>query len=172
VYYARHYARRMAAESVVDAITTATGVPMGFPAPYPYERAIQFPAPEYPALFHPQTPTSDLRLRSFLNSFGRGDRMSVPRSSAGSVVQVLRMMNDPFVTTRTLATNGSNVQRLLAMTDDPGTIAEELYLATLSRRPTAAERAQAIDILRNGDLTRNAEDLQFALLNRIEFLYN
>ena len=60
---------------------------------------------------------------------------------------------------------------MLAATRDPGLIAEELYVATLSRHPSAEERAEAIAWLSSGDLTRNAEDLQFALLNRLEFLY-
>jgi hypothetical protein len=57
------------------------------------------------------------------------------------------------------------------MSTDPGTIADELYIATLSRLPAPDERAIAIDLLSNGDLTRNAEDLQFALINKVEFLY-
>jgi hypothetical protein len=81
------------------------------------------------------------------------------------------LLNDPFVTTRVRAENDSTLARLLSMTSDPGTIADELYIATLSRLPAPDERVIAIDLLSNGDLRRNAEDLQFALINQVEFLY-
>ena len=77
------------------------------------------------------------------------------------------------VTTRVkvLAT-GSTVSHILAATKDPGTIADELYLATLSRHPNAVERDAAITYIRSGDMTRKTEDLQWALINRLEFLFN
>jgi hypothetical protein len=53
-----------------------------------------------------------------------------------------------------------------------GTIADTLYLTTLSRYPTATERTAAIAQLGSGDLTKKTEDLQFALLNKLEFLFN
>jgi hypothetical protein len=59
----------------------------------------------------------------------------------------------------------------LGSTSDPGAIADQLYLATLSRRPTSTERQKAIDYLRGGVLADRAEDLQFALLNSLEFLF-
>ena len=44
--------------------------------------------------------------------------------------------------------------------------------APLARYPSFAERAAAITYLSSGDLTRKTEDLQFALLNKLEFLFN
>ena len=41
-----------------------------------------------------------------------------------------------------------------------------------SNDPTYSERAAAITYLTGGDLTRKTEDLQFALLNKLEFLFN
>jgi hypothetical protein len=63
------------------------------------------------------------------------------------------------------------VQKTLAATSDPGAIADRLYLATLSRNPTAGERQTAIDFLRAGTLGERTEDLQFVLLNSLEFLF-
>ena len=162
-YYARHYPRRMLAESVADAIARATGVALPrIQVPgLQLERAIQIPDPT-----EPRGP-----LAAFLNAFGRGDRDSTDRSREGSIVQALALLNDPFVTTRVRNGGNSTVQRVLTATRDAGTIADELYLATLSRRPTAEERSAAIAQLTSGDLSRNAEDLQFTLINRIEFLY-
>jgi hypothetical protein len=82
-------------------------------------------------------------------------------------------MNDRIVTDRVrAATVGSTVAKALQATRDPGEIADMLYLATLSRYPSPSERDVAVGYLRSGDLTRKTEDLQFALLNRLEFLFN
>jgi hypothetical protein len=108
----------------------------------------------------------------FLSGFGRGDRDTTVRSREGSIVQALSLLNDPFVTSRVRALNNSTVQRLLAQTRDPGTIVDELYIATLSRRPSSEERAAGIAALSSGDLTRKTEDLQYVLINRLQFLYN
>ena len=55
-------------------------------------------------------------------------------------------MNAPFVLSRVKrSTPGSTVGRVLAATADAGEIADQLYLATLSRKPTAIERQAAID---------------------------
>jgi hypothetical protein len=83
------------------------------------------------------------------------------------------MMNQPFVTSRIHADDdGSNVQRLLSGTSDPAVIIEELYIATLSRYPSAREVAIASDAIRQLGLRAGAESLQWALLNKLEFLYS
>ena len=81
------------------------------------------------------------------------------------------MLNDPIVTVRVRRANNSTVSKVLAATSDPGAIADQLYLHTLSRRPTAAERQIAVDYLSAGFLAERAEDLQFVLINSLEFLF-
>ncbi|HET7710400.1 MAG TPA: DUF1549 domain-containing protein [Thermoanaerobaculia bacterium] len=163
-YYARHYPRRLMAEEVVDAIIKATGVvgnftANGFAAPVP--RAMMLP-----------DPTEGGSFRVFLNNFGRGDRDEDARASDSSVVQALTLLNDRIVTDRIRATAaGSNVQKLRA-TNDVNAIVDGLYVATLARYPSAAERQTATTYLRSGDLSRKTEDLQYALINKIEFLFN
>lgn len=162
-YYARHYPRRMLAESVVDAVGRATNVPpprmtvQGLTI----DRAMQLPDPTEPRN----------AITTFLNSFGRGDRDTTPRTREGSIVQALSMLNDSYVTTRTKNSGNSTVQRVLAASKDPGYIADELYLATLSRKPSPDERAAAIAHLSAGEIVRQTEDLQYVLLNRLDFLY-
>lgn len=163
-YYARHYPRRMLAESVLDSIARATGIAlprMTLQGNLSVQRAMELPDPTEPRGALGQT----------LNAFGRGDRDGTERSREGSIVQALTMLNDSFVTTRVRNAGNSTVQRTLTATRDPGTIADELYLATLSRWPTAEERATAVVQLSSGDIVRKTEDLQYALLNRLEFLY-
>ena len=49
---------------------------------------------------------------------------------------------------------------------------DQLYLATLSRYPTDSEKASAVTYLRSGVLGQKAEDLQWVLLNSLEFLFD
>ncbi|HEV7919323.1 MAG TPA: DUF1553 domain-containing protein [Thermoanaerobaculia bacterium] len=163
-YYARHYPRRLMAEEVLDAIFRATNVggTIFVSTGTPVTKAMQIPDPWEGGEFY-----------SFLNNFGRGNRDDDERSSESSIVQALALMNNRVVTSRvSAAANGSVVKTLVTKPESPATIAESLYLATLSRYPTAAEKAAAVAYLNGGTLSKKTEDLQFALLNRIEFLFN
>lgn len=162
--FARRNPRRLPAEVLLDAIATATNVPVQFNVQGlgTVRKAMQLPDP----LEARRQPAS-----RFMNQFGRGDRDDVPRTNDGAIAQALAMLNDPVVTARVRGANNSTVQRVLAATADPGAIADQLYLATLSRKPNASERQLAIDHLRGGNLVERAEDLQFALLNSLEFLF-
>jgi hypothetical protein len=164
-WFARRSPRRLSAEVMFDAVATSTGVPaqfnvQGLP---PVTRAIQLPDP---------LDARRLQASAFINNFGRGNRDDVLRSNDGAISQSLALMNDTVVTTRVKGANNSTVQKLLGATSDPGTIADQLYLATLSRRPTTTERQIATDYLRAGTLAERTEDLQFVLLNSLEFLFN
>ncbi len=165
--YARHYPRRLLSESVLDAIARATNVPptLNVNGLGVLQRAMALPDPTEPG--------SHTTYGPILNAFGRGDRDTNPRSSDGSIVQALQMLNDPVITTRVKSSNPNTaVATVLAATKDPGTIADQLYIATLSRHPTSSERAAAIAYLTSGTLAQKAEDLQYALMNRLEFLFN
>jgi len=163
-YFARRNPRRLQAEVLLDAVGSATAVPFRFQVQGigQVAKAMQLP-----------DPTEGRRQGGgvFMNNFGRGNRDDIMRTNDGSISQALSMMNDPVITQRVRRTNNSTVQQLLATTTDPGTIVDKLYLATLSRRPTATERTQAIDYLRAGTLAERTEDLQFVLINSLEFLF-
>jgi hypothetical protein len=160
-YFARHYPRRLMAEALFDAIRRATGTGTMIAGSFgKVPRAMMLPD------------TSDSAEYSvFLDAFGRGNRDDIPRSDDGNPVQALTMLNHAVVVFAAHNAPGTTVQATLAATTDPGTIAETLYLATLSRYPTASEREAAIAQLGSGDLSRKTEDLQFALLNKLEFLF-
>jgi hypothetical protein len=109
---------------------------------------------------------------TLMDTFGRGNRDDIERSNEAAVTQALGFLNDPVITQRARRSNGSNLQKILSATNDHGTIVDQLYLATLSRKPTAAERQTAINFLReDNNLVQRAEDLQFVLLNTLEFLF-
>ncbi len=171
-YFARHFARRLTAEEVFDAIARATGVGAAIPVSGglpPVAWAMQLP--------DVQEPGAASVVGNFLNAFLRGDRDGDARSNGFSVSQALLMLNDTTVTSRIRATTpGSAVNRLVAANAPPAQIITSLYLSTLSRTPTAAELAAAAALFANppnGETKAQvAEDLQFALLNKLDFLYD
>jgi hypothetical protein len=132
---------RTPAEEIHDAIVVATGVVPSYTmtyngAPYalpPVSFAMQFRDTREPA--------SNGAVAQFLNTFGRGDRDVIGRDSSSSPHQALNLMNNNFVMSRIhVSNNGSLVQRMTRLTPDPLAIIEELYLSSLSRFPTLAER--------------------------------
>jgi hypothetical protein len=171
-YFARHFARRLTAEETFDAVTRATGVPASIPVSGGMPNvawAMQLP--------DVQEPGGGTVVGNFLNTFLRGDRDADTRSNEFSVSQALLMLNDTTVTARIKSTaSGSAVQKLVAANASPTQIVTSLYVSTLSRTPSAAELAAGIALLSsppNGETKAQvAEDLQFALLNKLDFLYN
>ncbi|HYR29517.1 MAG TPA: DUF1553 domain-containing protein, partial [Thermoanaerobaculia bacterium] len=158
--------RRMHAEVALDAIMTATNVPQTYPVQGlpAVNKALQLPDP-----YEGGRRTAAGR---FLDSFGRGNRDDVMRTNDSAISQALALMNESLITTRVKrATRGSTVERVLTTTTDPGSIVDQLYLATLSRKPTAAEREASVGFLAGGNLTDRTEDLQFILLNTLEFVF-
>jgi hypothetical protein len=168
--FARHFTRRLRSEEIFDAITKATGVPAslsvsGYPSPVAW-------AGQLPDINEPRGP-----LAVFLNTFMRGDRESEARSNEFSISQALSLLNDTTVTSRVKnSTSGSAVNKLIAANATSTAIVSSLYLSTLSRPPTATELTAALAMftnLKSGQTkTTVAEDLQFALLNKIDFFNN
>lgn len=171
-YFARHFARRLTAEEMFDAITRATGVPASIPVSGGMPNvawAMQLP--------DVQEPGRGSVIGNFLNTFLRADRDGDTRSNEFSISQALLMLNDTTVTNRIKSTAaGSTVRTLVQANASPAQIVSTLYLATLSRPPSAAELAAGIALFANppnGETKAQvAEDLQFALLNKLDFLYN
>jgi len=164
-YFARRYPKRMQAEALLDSIVRATGVSIAIP--------VQGLNTITKAMALPDTTEGGRRPEGlFLANFGRGNRDDVVRTNDGAIAQALAMMNDNIVTSRVRQSNAnSTVAKTLASTSDPGTIVDQIYVATLSRRPTSSERQREIDFLRGGTLSQRTEDLQWVLLNSLEFLF-
>jgi hypothetical protein len=172
-YYARRFVRRLDAEEIHDAVVKATGILPSYTLDYtgssyplpPVSWAMQLPEPR-----EPRTNGASLQ---FLNAFGRGDRDQSKRDSSPSMLQALNMMNHAFVMGRIhVANSGSTVQRMFRQTTDPLAIIEELYLSTLGRYPYPPEITVSVDVMRRLGNQRGAESLQWALLNKLEFLFN
>ena len=110
-------------------------------------------------------------LKYLLRTFGQSTRRNPPKPLNGSLRQPLALMQSPTVSDRVKADNDSRVQRLLDSYDDNDRVVDELFLATLARDPSAAEKEVALAELAE-DRTRGAENLQWALINNVEFFFN
>jgi hypothetical protein len=170
-YFARHFARRMTAEEVYDAITKATGVAASLPVTGSANVAWAMQLPDV------LEPGGRSVAGNFLNTFLRGDRDGDARSNEFSISQSLLLLNDTTVTSRIRSTAPlSAVSKLIAANATPAQIVSSLYLATLTRDPSSAELAASLALFANpgnGETKAQvAEDLQFALLNKLDFFYN
>lgn len=158
--FSRALIKALPAEVLLDAICQTTGVREefnGWPDGY---RAIQ---------------VWDNRMPSyFFQIFGRPVRASVcecERSNEPSIAQALHLLNSPEILAKLQDRRG--IARKLAessMTADE--ILDELYLTTLTRFPTAQQRASLRDVFSTSDRRAAVEDVLWALLNSKEFLYN
>jgi uncharacterized protein DUF1549/uncharacterized protein DUF1553 len=166
-YFARHLAHRLTAEMMLDAITRATNLPVNFTVTGlgTVNAAMKLPDP---------IEARNNVYGRFLDEFGRGNRDDQPRTNDTSIAQALSLMNDSQVIVARVHRNNtsSTVAKVLASTTDPASIADQIYVATLSRHPNAAERQQAIAYLNGGVVGQRAEDLQWVLLNSLEFLFD
>jgi hypothetical protein len=172
-YYARKYARRLDAEEIHDSIMKATGVG----AAYQLRDTLNQPTVTVNwAMQFPDTtePRGNRQVIDFLNSFIRGDRDVKPRSLEPSIMQALNLMNHQFVMTRIHNNNaGSNVQKLLADQNlTPTQITTQLYLNTMSRSPTQSELDKLVPLFTSLGRQQAAETIQWALLNKVDFIFN
>jgi len=158
-FYSHYYARRLPAEVLLDAMAAATGVPDQFQG-YPLGlRAVQLPEPGVSSYF--------------LTLFGRSDRVTAcacDRRGEVSLPQLLNLRNGDELQQKLEGSTG-RLATLLNQADDESVI-RTLYLATVARRPSVAER----DLIRS-QLEADARapvyrDLFWALLNSKEFTFN
>ena len=63
------------------------------------------------------------------------------------------------------------MERLLESYKDNGKVVDELFMATISRPPAPAEKELALKAMEK-DRVEGAQNLQWALMNIVEFLYN
>jgi hypothetical protein len=183
-FYSHYYARRLPAEVLLDAISQATGSPEEF-AGYPLGvRAIQLPDPGLQS--------------HFLTQFGRSQRVTAcacERRGEVTIGQLLQLQNGSDVVEKINHGEG-RLARLLKsaalLADTSGSpaggpelrssgdgtlidrpIVDELFLATLSRRPSA-EEAAAVSAALASDSNHEMvfRDVFWALLNSKEFTFN
>lgn len=160
-HFTRYTVRRLSAEQLADAIDLATGtrekyagVPLG-------TRAVQLPDTSY---------------KSFLmDTFGRPPRQVVcecERSSKPNIAQALTLLNGDLLQKK-FADKAGRLETMASAKLSPDAAIDELFLATLSRRPNADERAKCRSWLSQAATPREGyQDLLWVLLNSREFLFN
>jgi len=171
-YFAKHEPRRLSAEEMYDSLTTATRteqpmIALGISRTLTY--ANQLP--------DPTEPSTDFRVTDFLNQAGRGNWLTIDRSSDPTILGLLYSMNDSQNVNRSLGNATAAVSsRNRVLQIDGAPISDEeairrMFLGTLSRPPSDAETAKVLTY-RTGLRAQWLSDLQWALLNKLDFIFN
>jgi hypothetical protein len=154
--------RRLSAEELMDALALATGVRPVFPEAPPDTRAEQVTDPH-------------IGKDGFLDLFGRPARESsceCERRSDLSLPQALNLVNGKTISDAVADSAGRVAKAILSGRSDRELVTE-LYLASLSRPPRAAELESGVRYLEGGaGRAARAQDLLWALVNSKGFLYN
>jgi hypothetical protein len=122
-----------------------------------------------------QLPVANTRGEEFMKVFGKPERLlscECERSEETTLAQAFQMINGETV--REALESGSNrISKLLKLSEtDPESAVTELFLASLSRRPTATEIKSLSGYLKSSKNSRKAwEDVVWATLNAKEFLF-
>ena len=159
-FFSHYYARRLPAEVMQDALASATGVPDRFEGHPVGLRAIQLPEPNVGSYF--------------LSLFGRSDRVTAcacERSGDVTLPQLLHLQNGEE-TSKKLRDDRGRLQVLLKSEPDRRRRVEQLYLATVARRPTSMELNRVDAVLNQAGAEEAFPDLFWALLNTKEFAFN
>jgi len=159
--FARYYGRRMIAEVFLDSVDQATGAKTKFNGVASSARAVDLPHENFGS--------------HFLDTFDRPRRVTgceCERSSGATLAQVLALANSDDVENK-IGDGQGVVARLLKDQKSHEEIVDELYLGSLSRFPTADEKAKNkyfVDAVENK--TEAYQDLLWTLLNSREFMFN
>src|SRR5262249_53367975 len=127
------------AEQLLDAVAQVTGSRPKFDG-YPAGTR----AGQVAALPQERRSKRGLQAERFLKAFGKPERLltcECERSDDMGLVQAFQLLTGEMLQ-EMLADPNNRIGRLLAAGKSDGEIVEELYLAALSRRPTADESAK------------------------------
>jgi hypothetical protein len=160
LYFSRAEVRMLTAEQLLDALSSFTGVPEQFEGRPAGTRATQL-----------------LGLRSdnaFLKTFNRPNRIlacDCERENSANLSQALQMISSRMVQDK-LSSDKGRVAALVKSGKADAEVIEELYLAALSRLPSARERqALLAEAARAADRREFFEDLGWSLVNSKEFQF-
>ena len=147
------------AEVLLDALGQALGMPEDFRHAPRGARAAQLPGVQSGG--------------EFLKVFGKPGRLltcECERSEATTLSQAFQLINGEAIR-RKLGYSGNILGKFIVGGRDDPAILEEVYLASLSRPPSPAERAATLAyVARAADRRKAWEDVAWALLNSKEFL--
>ncbi|HUQ95124.1 MAG TPA: DUF1549 domain-containing protein [Bryobacteraceae bacterium] len=168
--YARHLPRRLWAEEIHDAVVQSSAMPSPYAIPTFGQVDWAMKLPDVVNV------PPNAAMRSWLDSFMRGNRDNEDRRVEGSTLQVLNLMNDSFVLSRTKAAGTGPTANMLrqALTNNQTDeqLVSSLFLNVLSRYPGEAEKQTALAALKEGPRQQKAEDLLWSLYNKVDFFFN
>ena len=159
--FAKANVRRIRAEVLLDCITQATevkqkyqGLPLG-------ARAVEI--------------ANGNTTNYFLTTFGRATRETVCSCEVKmepNLSQALHLLNGDTVNNQ--VSGGTVIANLLKAKKTPEQVIEELYIRCLTRKPTAEETQNIVEMLKEPDANSKQiyADLFWALLNSQEFMFN
>jgi hypothetical protein len=152
--------RRIPAENLLDCLTQITSVPDKFQGLPLGARAVQI--------------ADGNASNYFLTTFGRSPRLTVCEAEATTeptLSQALHMLNGDTISRK--VGESSKFQQMLDGGKTPPEVVEHIYLACLSRKPSAEELTQLEPVLAAAENPRAAvDDVLWAVLNSREFLFN
>ena len=159
-FYSHFKVKRISAEPLLDAIDYATGSITKFPNLPLGTHATELPDANY------QNP--------FLVTFGKPKRASVcecERTPDENLAQALHTLNGDVLATK-IADGKGRIATLLAAKKPHDEIVTEIYLATVSRRPSPAEVEASHKFLAASPSPQEYyQDLIWALINSKQFLF-
>jgi len=158
-YFTWANVRMLSPEQILDAVSSATGVAESFKG---YPAGTRAGEIAEGGINHP-----------FLQAFSKPTRDATcecAREDDPSLPGVLHLLNNAGLVQKVKSPNG-RIAGWLKAGKGSDEIIESIYLSTLSRRPTAAEKALIAKHLANAASTAEGlADLQHALINTNEFL--
>lgn len=159
-FFSHFYPRPMLGQVMLDALNQATGS---------VERFGDFPADYRVAQL--SLPVGSF----FLDCFGRSQReflAELEPKVEPTLVQVLHVLNSPYVDGKVRAGNGTVSTLLKDKALSNADLVKKLYLKTFSRQPTDTELATAVKMLDAAPKRDEAaQDLMWALISAREFYF-
>ena len=174
-YFARKFVRRLSAEQVYDAVVKATDLHIPIQIPLTDRKVqymVQMRGPGDLRRSSTLGPQLKRNLQFFLESFGQANREFNEPSNEGSIIQAALMMNSHLVREKARAVQGSYLARLLKDGIGSKQLVDSLYWQFLTRPPAPEEWQASSELLAERGLESGGEDLQWILMNKLEFLFN
>jgi hypothetical protein len=181
-YYARRFARVLTPPETVDVLTQATDVPYTLQQKgeakkfvkeltNPLNMAIKPGEFAYGAI-SAGTSSENPEVFSFMQAYYQAERAMPPvDKNVTSPVQAMMMMSSQVVTKRVSAEGQTRVAKLLKSGKSDEEMIEDLFLSSVTRRPTPEEVTVGKRLIAE-DRKGGTETIQWSLLNCGEFLTN
>lgn len=169
-YFARHQATRLSAEQIVDSLMTATGTTANISI-YGMPGTLIHYSNQLP---HPDNLNDSIE--SLLSSLGLGNWTSQPPSTAPSLFGILDLFNNFAVDNRIRSwtdvyTPQTRLSQWVAAGLSDSDIVRDMFAATLTRPPTAAE-LNTVLATKIPDRNIWLATLQWTLLQKLDFVFN